>query len=88
MTLFFQCFFFLVWSQIVVRNCAVAAHRSPIPIFQTGGYRPAAIHSEPTLLAVIAPSAITTRPPRQDENNLAFDDERDLALRAAHYTVV
>lgn len=46
---------------------------------QAWSYRPASILSEPTLIAVIAPSAITTRPPlRQDKKNLDFDVERNI----------
>lgn len=66
-------FSFILWSRMDVRNCTIAAHRSSIPMllffFRLGAT--ASILSELTLIAVIAPSTITTRLPiRQDKNIL------------------
>lgn len=57
-----------------VRNCTIAAHRSSIPMLLFFFFRlgaTASILFELTLIAVIAPSTITTRLPiRQDKNIL------------------
>lgn len=84
-------FSFILWSRMDVRNCTIAAHRSSIPMllffFQTGSYCIYTFwtysHSSDRAQHDNHSATYKTR-----QKHLDFDDERNTAMRVAHYTVV